>query len=504
MNINGGAMLKNNRFKNLILFVMFAFIISIYIFDRGITDFDELWNFNFALNISNGLVPYRDFNILQTPLMPFISGIILKILGRELLVMRLLGVVLSTCIIFMSYRILQKLKVNSTYSIGVSLFLIYVYKNYFTIDYNFMNLLLILIIIYLELKNKDVDRFLYSFGLGVILGLTILTKQSTGLVISFIACGYRLLVVRNKDSLLKFIKTAIARVFGICIPMLTFIIYLIATNAYHDFIDYAILGINTFSNSIKYSSLLDNEKIIAVSSIVVPIIIIVELIYSAFTSNKEKIILSSYAIGSLILVYPIADSIHFLIGAMPGFLLVLYLLFEVLSRIYNEEKDSNKETLIASKIVNELILFAFVFLSLYNAYRTFEKLFNEKNYQSLAHFRGIYMDDHEISEIENVDKFILNDKENTIMLDAYASIYMIPIDKYDKDFSLFLKGNLGSRGEDGIISKIQVLNSGTKFLIRKDGYRRNWQTPENVISYVKKEYKKIDEIEIFDIYEKEE
>ena len=70
-------MLKHNRFKNLILFIMFAFIISIYIFDRGITDFDELWNFNFALNISNGLVPYRDFNILQTPLMPFISGILL-------------------------------------------------------------------------------------------------------------------------------------------------------------------------------------------------------------------------------------------------------------------------------------------------------------------------------------------------------------------------------------------------------------------------------------------
>ena len=44
MNINGGAMLKNNRFKNLILFIMFAFIISIYIFDRGITDFDELNN----------------------------------------------------------------------------------------------------------------------------------------------------------------------------------------------------------------------------------------------------------------------------------------------------------------------------------------------------------------------------------------------------------------------------------------------------------------------------
>jgi len=39
---------------------------------RNLANLDEIWNFNFARNIANGLIPYKDFNMLQTPLLPFI------------------------------------------------------------------------------------------------------------------------------------------------------------------------------------------------------------------------------------------------------------------------------------------------------------------------------------------------------------------------------------------------------------------------------------------------
>ena len=39
---------------------------------RNLANLDEIWNFNFARNIANGLNPYKDFNMLQTPLLPFI------------------------------------------------------------------------------------------------------------------------------------------------------------------------------------------------------------------------------------------------------------------------------------------------------------------------------------------------------------------------------------------------------------------------------------------------
>ena len=34
------------------------------IFIKTISDLDELWNYNFANNISKGLIPYNDFNII--------------------------------------------------------------------------------------------------------------------------------------------------------------------------------------------------------------------------------------------------------------------------------------------------------------------------------------------------------------------------------------------------------------------------------------------------------
>ena len=39
---------------------------------RNLANLDEIWNFNYARNIANGLIPYKDFNMLQTPLLPFI------------------------------------------------------------------------------------------------------------------------------------------------------------------------------------------------------------------------------------------------------------------------------------------------------------------------------------------------------------------------------------------------------------------------------------------------
>ena len=78
---------------------------------------------------------------------------------------------------------------------------------------------------------------------------------------------------------------------------------------------------------------------------------------------------------------------------------------------------------------------------------------------------------------------------------------MIALNKYNKNFDMFLKGNLGGQGEIGQIEKINQLEKGTKILIKNNQYKLNWQTPLEVISYIKNNFNKIDEISIFDIYE---
>ena len=54
----------------------------------------------------------------------------------------------------------------------------------------------------------------------------------------------------------------------------------------------------------------------------------------------------------------------------------------------------------------------------------------------------------------------------------------------------------------GQIEKIQHLEPNSQILIKNDNYKRNWQTPEKVISYIKNNLTKIDEISHFDIYQK--
>ena len=77
--------------------------------------------------------------------------------------------------------------------------------------------------------------------------------------------------------------------------------------------------------------------------------------------------------------------------------------------------------------------------------------------------------------------------------------YMIPIDRYNKDFDMFNKGNLGYNGEQRIIEQISREND-KQYLILKDTYSKNWQTPTDIIEYVKENKVKVGEIAIFDIY----
>ena len=99
-----------------------------------------------------------------------------------------------------------------------------------------------------------------------------------------------------------------------------------------------------------------------------------------------------------------------------------------------------------------------------------------------------------------MDTFILTSKDDVKILDASAALYMIPIDKYNKNYDLLLKGNLGKDGEEKIITEIES-SKDVKYLILQDKYHKNWQTPLQVINYVKENKNKTGTIGDFDIYE---
>ena len=146
------------HYQSIFIFIGILLIISPVILSRTLNSLDEIWNYNFARNIANGLIPYRDFNMVQTPLLPLIAGLFLKLFGNELIVMRILGILLISALFFMIYKILKKLNVNIFYNLICIFLLFLLFKDYICIYYNFSVFFLTLILIYLNLniflKNK--------------------------------------------------------------------------------------------------------------------------------------------------------------------------------------------------------------------------------------------------------------------------------------------------------------------------------------------------------------
>ena len=181
-------------------------------------DLDEIWNYNVARNIANGLIPYKDISTITTPLMPMINSIFLKIFGDELIVMRVLAAILGTSILYTIFKLFKKLtnEVNIsliiTFSIGLLL------QDIYCIDYNYLVLFITLIITYLELKNKKNNTKFKEMLQGVLAGLAICTKQSTGFFVAIAVIIYPLTKIKQKEEIKKNLKDILIRICGIAIP----------------------------------------------------------------------------------------------------------------------------------------------------------------------------------------------------------------------------------------------------------------------------------------------
>ena len=218
---------KIKLFKDILVLAVIAIVAVSAIFTKPISNLDEIWNFNFSRNVADGLVPYKDFNIVQMPLLAIICGIVFKVFGTELIIMRCMAVILMCLIFFMSYKVLKKLLPTNVTLFVFAIFLS-LYKNVMCIDYNYAVLLIALILLFIELKNVKEDTFKYSFRynfiLGIVAGIAILFKQTTGIAVAMACVGYKIFEIRKKEEIKEFLKIAFTRVLGVIIPVICFVV----------------------------------------------------------------------------------------------------------------------------------------------------------------------------------------------------------------------------------------------------------------------------------------
>lgn len=469
--------------KNCILIAIIAIVAFSTIFTNPISNLDEIWNFNFSRNIADGLIPYKDFNIVQMPLLAIICGLFLKIFGSEIIVMRCMAVILMCAIFFIGYKVLRKL-VPENVAMFVTAIFLFLFKDVMCIDYNYAVLLIALIMMLIELKHNEKNMFEYNFKynlcLGLLGGLAILCKQTTGLAVAMACTGYKIFAIRKKEDIQAFFKIAFTRLLGFCIPVLIFIIYLLVNNAFSNFVDYAILGIKTFSNKISYTNLLKKSSL----SVLIPIALIVFFI-SLFRKNAkyEEYVIFAYAISTFIVAFPISDEIHFLIGAMISIIGIAYWIYESFQN-GREELFGKRIKVACYIIINFLAVFGLLLLTWNSILKINREYISVKKETELAHFKGVPEDEGLKEMIQIVDNYILekqSEGKKVYILDATAGIYYIPLNQYNKDYDMFLKGNLGGKGEKGIIERIESEENAI-YLLKKSGL--NWQNPGDVRDYI--------------------
>lgn len=550
------------------LFFIFLFLVIFsYIVVKEVTDLDEIWNYNCAKQISEGLVPYRDISMIVTPLMPAISGIFLFLFSDSLLMMRILAALLCTGIFFVTFKILEKLTGNTKFGVLCTLLLLILLHDKLCIDYNYMALFLILLILYIELKvydnrklgivensaktnkitiepkanaligfsRKDAETNKITINkkanilIGFLLGLLIVTKHTIGLIATAIVCLYPVIFIRSKNDFKLYIKMMLQRVAVLLVPVLILLIYLLATGALDDFISYSILGIKTFTNSIPYSRLYENDsKVIQILARIAPYAIAVSVIVpialncrkhhnncevsesKPVSLNYEKtttVIMAIYIFTTLMIMYPISDQIHFLMATYILFMNCLYLLYLALGFVYRKIKfvSAKKKFFWANSIliVADLLLLSFTFFGAVSNYEIYFFTQKEQKNHGINHYQNIAISDILKQRIIEIDNYI---KENqtqgikTYILDSEAAVYNIPLDIYNKDYDMFDTGNFGKDGNQGIIRKIehQRDTENCVYLIKESGY--NWQTPMEVINYIKANLEKVGEVSFYNIY----
>ena len=409
--------------------------------------------------------------------------------------MRVASTVLGAGIMLVSFKIFKELKLNIKWSILSSALLFLFIKDNFYIDYNYAILFITLVLIYAELKYKNCGAR-YNLLIGLLAGATILLKQSTGIIISVITVIYLLAEKRDNQTL----KAVTYRVCGVLIPCIILLIYLLATNSMSSFIDYCVLGIGTFKNSISYLKLLRGGDLNAFLGMIAPVTLVILFVVNIVNIKQKKIksnasylILFVYAVAEFTVLYPIADKVHFVIATFPSILITLYYICKKIQEIKNI-----KVSIFIEHFMN-IITISFVGILILQAINDIY-LYTQMDKSVLNHFSNIPISSTLQDRIIEVDEYIKDEERDVYILDSEAAVYMIPLDKYNKDFDMFLKGNLGSASEEGQIEKIKNMENAL-ILIKNDKMALNWQTPTKVIEYVKTNLKKIGTVSFFDVYE---
>ena len=431
--------------KNIIVEFITIFIIT-FLFNMfcHILTHDEVWNYGFAYNISNGLIPYHDFNMIITPLFPIIGAIFLSLFGKSMIVYHLFNALICTAIFFFI-----KKNNNKSYYITYAIFLFFSSPGY-----NVACLLLLYLLMTMEDNKKN------DYLIGFILGISFLTKQNIGIFMCIPT-----LFINDKNKIIK-------RIIGFIIPNIILLFYLLNHHILYNFIDYVFLGINSFAK--------ENTTVY-----LLPLFIwLLGLGYIILYFIKTKCRSILYLICFLGLAYPLFDPIHVMLCIIP------------IINIFLNNLNLNKRIISITFVTFIIAIFTYNII-----------IYQGDNYDypnNTYAFRYRKINNDVATSINIVTKYLNSITNKVFIIDPYAYLIKlnagIKIDKYD----LLNNGNLGKNGEKRIIKEITDYCNYNDciFLVYESaiGNKKYSQYNDEISKYIIDKYNKKENILNLSIY----
>ena len=261
-----------------LIWVLFFFINLVFIFTLSRGDTFVNYGFSYALRI--GEIPYKDFNMVISPLAPFLYSIGL-FLHNNILIYYLEQSILLTVLFYYLEKLLKE-------KIFLFLFILLLpypiaFSSVIFPGYNFLILFLMILFIYYYQNSKN------NYLLGFLLGLIFSTKQTIGLVL-FLPTFYFFFQERK-----KFYQMTI----GYLIPCFSLIIYLFLQKNFHEFMNLCFYGLFDFKQH--------NEQI---NPFYLCLFLFGILYFIGRIWNEKNNILLYYSLLFSSVVFPIIDYYH--------------------------------------------------------------------------------------------------------------------------------------------------------------------------------------------------
>lgn len=221
----------------------------------------------------HGYIPYRDFVWLRMPLDLFLLSGWYSIFGPTAQAYQNFVFVLLICIAISLFFVSRTLiyKFNSLSFLFFAVFLFPLFQNTEE-DEMLVGLWAILLLAFMSLFLKK-QKVIYLLLAGIISGMSLMTKQTSGLIIiaSFASIIFDFFL--RKDAIKSFLIRMGIFSLGVSIPILLFVFYFIGKHSMGDFLDYTVF-FNFGSVLLDRSSIGDGLWIIAgYISLLVPFIV---------------------------------------------------------------------------------------------------------------------------------------------------------------------------------------------------------------------------------------